>query len=174
MTNDDHTTPGASMGTQNDNVNQKFRPQTPRGYTELCSVLGQQATTLHKDIQMKLSANTSNVMQQIANQGNVTDRQTKTSFTPTVTLFFAKVCTLLGLRPMSLPKLAFSTGTLASVVLFSFLFLPQLQTNDNVPVPALPFLSSPTLLEVVFTTSEEDLLVIEDLDLYETLLNEPL
>jgi hypothetical protein len=91
-----------------------------------------------------------------------------------VTLYFAKVCTLLGLRPMSLPKFAFSTGTLASVVLFSFLFLPLLQTNDNVPVPALPFLSSPTLLEVVITSSEEDLLVIEDLDLYETLLNEPL
>jgi len=79
-----------------------------------------------------------------------------------------------GLCPLSLPKLSVYTGTLASVVLFSFFVLPQLQSNQNEELQAMPFLSSPDLLEVVISNSDEELLVIEDLDLYATLLNEQL
>lgn len=114
----------------------------------------------------------------ITDNSNMTSSSTASlninAYRNTVVAQVLKLAAWFGFRPLSLPKLGVSTGTLASVLLFSVLVLPQFQSNENEQLQALPFSSSLVLLDVVITVSDEEIRVIEDLDLYETLLNEQL
>lgn len=192
MTKHDSANPSSSLGAKAIHTDNELEQQNLDSYKKVCSVISKQAENLNHDTQTKLSMNTQQVMDSITKQSRVatspssTSRNTETSNATssnttvpstnkrknTVGAQVSKFATWFGLSPFSLPKLGVSTGTLASVILFSFLVLPQFQGNENEQLQALPFLSSPVLLEVVISDSDEELLVIEDLDLYETLLNE--
>ena len=194
MTKHDSANPSSFLGAKATYIENKLDQQHSDSYKKVCSVISKQAENLNQDMQKKLSMNTQQVIDSMAKQSGIVatsnanspiteTSNTSSSITATpsqntnrnkVVGQVSQLAAWFGLCPLSLPKLSVYTGTLASVVLFSFFVLPQLQSNQNEELQAMPFLSSPDLLEVVISNSDEELLVIEDLDLYATLLNEQL